>query len=273
MSLGMSSGVTAIMPSWNQGRWIRRSMQSLTTDPAVAEVLVMDRHSTDATAAILHDYPRTRLVTRDRTVQDAIWDGIERARTEWVIVAFTSDWFEPRAVSILLAHAQRWPEVASVGAGTIVHEITGQRRLKLCAPGWLSIDDVINDGQAPGITLFRRSIALHVGWQNLHDDHSLYTAYLLRALTTGWAARRLARPLINFRRHANSLSGNEAHGIAVHEEVANYRHMLANQYRDVLTPVQCARLRQWPTGHERPLRRARRRVARWWYAPRQEATQ
>ncbi len=248
-------------------------MDSLVTDPVVTEVLVMDRHSTDATAAVLHGYPMVRLVQRDRTVHDAIWDGIERAGTEWIIVAFCSDWFEPNAVSILMDHALRHPRIAYVGAGTIVHEIDGRRRLKLCAPGRLTLDDVIDDGQAPGITLFRRSIALSVGWAPVHDDHVLYMAYLMRALTQGWRAQRLARPLMNFRRHAGSLSGNEPHGVATHADMAEYRQTLANQYQSVLTPEQYQRLRRPATGHERPLRRARRRVARWWYAPRQETAQ
>ena len=154
-----------------------------------------------------------------------------------------------------------------MGAGTIVHELDGRRRLKLPAPGWLTVDDVIDDGQAPGITLLRRSLALQVGWPPLHDDHAIYTGYLLRALTQGWAARRLARPLIHFRRHTGSISGNSAHGEAAHAESTDHRRMLAAQYAGVLTLAQCERLRHLPTGYERPWPRMKRRLARWWYAP------
>ena len=262
------TGVTVIMPSWNQGRWIRQSLESMAGDPAIREILVMDRRSTDATSAVVQGYPLARIVLRDRTVQDAIWDGIERAQTEWVVVGFTSDWFEPSAVSILLAQALRSPKVAYVGAGTIVHELDGRRRLKLPAPGWLTVDDVIDAGPAPGIALLRRSLALQIGWPPLRDDHAIYTGYLLRALTHGWAARRLARPLIHFRRHAGSISGNHTHGVSATAEKLDQRLALAAQYTGVLTLAQCERLRHLPTGYERPWPRAKRRLARWWYAPR-----
>jgi len=266
------TGVTVIMPSWNQGRWIRQSLASMMGDPAITEILVMDRRSTDATAAVVQGYPLARIVLRDRTVMDAIWDGIERARTEWIVVGFTSDWFEPLAVSVLLAAAERLPRIAYVGAGTIVHEMDGRRRLKLPAPGWLTADDVIDDGQAPGITLLRRSLALQVGWPPLRDDHAIYTGYLLRALTHGWTARRLARPLVHFRRHARSISGNSAHGEAGHAETIEHRRLLATQYAGALTLAQCERLRHPATGYERPWPRMKRRLARWWYAPSQEGT-
>lgn len=259
-------GVTVIMPSWNQGHWIREALESVANDPAVHEILVMDRHSTDATEEIVREYSQVRLIAADQSIMEAWWTGTEIAQTEWLVLMTTSDWCEPHAISILRDVALRHPYTTYVGAGTIVHELNGHWRLKLPASGWLTLDDVIDGGQSPGIVLYRRSIALAVGPNPLREDGGWFLSYLVYVLTHGGRARRLARPLINFRRHCGSISGNDEHSAEVHAQNALDRFSLAEAHADRLTRSQRRRLK-YPSGDERIWPRARRRVARWWYAP------
>jgi len=261
--------VSVIMPSRNQAHWIRRSLDAIVSDPVVAEIVVMDRCSADDTAVIVAGYPRTRFIQQETSYQERIALGFTLARHDWVCVLTTSDWNAPRALQTMMACVERDPLLAYVGAGTVIHEVDGRRRLKLPAPGYLTLDDVIADGQRPGIMVHRRGIiAEDLGYPTTLSEDSIFLNlhYLLHTLTRGWRARRLARPLIHFRRHAGSLSADMARNQRVYEENAAYRRRLAEEYAHALTPTQRRTLADSPTGQERLGPRIRRYLARRWYA-------
>jgi len=85
--------VTIVTPSYNQGRFIRATIESvLAQDYPGVEYIIMDGGSTDETAAVVKDYS-SRVVfvsERDRGQSHAINKGFQRARGE-VLAWINSD--------------------------------------------------------------------------------------------------------------------------------------------------------------------------------------
>jgi glycosyltransferase involved in cell wall biosynthesis len=104
--------VTVVTPSFNQGRFIRETIESVLTQsyPRI-EYLVMDGGSTDETVEILKSYgDRLEWVSEpDRGQTDAINKGWRRARGTIVAYLNSDDTYLPgaveKAVACLLAHA------------------------------------------------------------------------------------------------------------------------------------------------------------------------
>jgi glycosyltransferase involved in cell wall biosynthesis len=95
--------VSIIVPSFNQGRFIRETLDSiLSQDYRPIEVLVMDGGSTDETVDVLQSYdaPELKWVSeRDRGVVDAVNKGLERATGEIIGIQSSDDLYAPGAVS------------------------------------------------------------------------------------------------------------------------------------------------------------------------------
>jgi glycosyltransferase involved in cell wall biosynthesis len=118
--------VTVVTPSFNQGRFIRETIESVLSQgyPHI-EYIVMDGGSTDETLEILRSYGDrlTWISARDRGQADAINKGWRRARGAIIAYLNSDDTFLPdaveRAVSCLLEH----PEAGAVyGEGYHVDE-------------------------------------------------------------------------------------------------------------------------------------------------------
>ena len=80
--------VSIIVPSYNQGRFIRRTLDSiLSQDYRPLEVFVVDGASTDETVSILREYschPELQWVSeRDSGVVEAVNKGFAKARGEF----------------------------------------------------------------------------------------------------------------------------------------------------------------------------------------------
>lgn len=121
--------VTVVTPSFNQGRFIRDTIESvLGQDYPRIEYLVMDGGSTDETVEILKSYgDRLAWVSEpDRGQADAINKGWRRARGEILAYLNSDDTYLPGAVTAVVAALEAHPEAAAVyGEGYHVTE-TGQ---------------------------------------------------------------------------------------------------------------------------------------------------
>lgn len=118
--------VTVVTPSFNQGRFIRNTIDSVLSQsyPNV-EYLVMDGGSTDDTLDILRSYGDriTWISEKDRGQSHAINKGFERARGEIVAWLNSDDVYEPGAIETAVAHFTAHPEAALVyGHGSIIDE-------------------------------------------------------------------------------------------------------------------------------------------------------
>lgn len=117
--------VTVVTPSFNQGRFLRRAIDSvLAQDYPALQVLVIDGGSQDESVDILRSYDDARLTwvsELDRGQSHAINKGFRRARGEVVAWLNSDDVYLPgaitQAVEVLTAH----PEVVLVyGRGQIL---------------------------------------------------------------------------------------------------------------------------------------------------------
>ena len=104
--------VTIVTPSYNQGRFIERTIQSvLSQDYPHLEYLVLDGGSRDETVDILKKYShRLRWVSRkDRGQSDAINQGLKAANGEILAYLNSDDTYTPGAIRRAVAHLVSHP--------------------------------------------------------------------------------------------------------------------------------------------------------------------
>jgi glycosyltransferase involved in cell wall biosynthesis len=111
--------VSVIVPSYNQGRFIRRTLDSiLSQDYRPLEIIVVDGASSDDTVAILQEFsthPELHWVSeRDSGVVEAVNKGFARARGEIAAIQSSDDFYLPGAVSAAVEALLAKPELAFV---------------------------------------------------------------------------------------------------------------------------------------------------------------
>lgn len=109
--------VSIIVPSFNQGRYIRETLDSiLSQDYRPIEALVIDGGSTDETLDVLRSYgdlPELRWWSEpDKGVVDAVNKGLARASGEIVAIQSSDDVYLPGAVSAIATEFMADPELA-----------------------------------------------------------------------------------------------------------------------------------------------------------------
>lgn len=111
--------VSIIVPSYNQGRFIRRTLESiLSQDYRPLEVIVVDGASTDETVAILQEFssaPELQWVSeRDSGVVEAVNKGFARARGAIGAIQSSDDFYLPGAIRAGVEALQADPELGFV---------------------------------------------------------------------------------------------------------------------------------------------------------------
>lgn len=116
--------VTIITPSFNQGHFIRETIESvLTQDYPDIEYIIMDGGSTDDTARVVGEYADrlTFISEKDRGQSHAINKGFQRARGEIVAWINSDDVLLPKAVSRAVSFLSAHPECGAVyGEGNTI---------------------------------------------------------------------------------------------------------------------------------------------------------
>jgi teichuronic acid biosynthesis glycosyltransferase TuaG len=106
--------VSVVVPAYNAQRWLGATLQSILAQQAVAlEVLVVDDHSTDGTAALVREFEaRDARVRGLNTAANSGGPagprnlGIEAARSGWIALCDADDLWHPRKLSLQLACAR-----------------------------------------------------------------------------------------------------------------------------------------------------------------------
>ncbi len=111
--------VSIIVPSYNQGRFIRRTLESiLSQDYRPLEVIVIDGASTDETVSILQEFsthPQLQWVSEpDRGVVDAVNKGFARATGAIGGIQSSDDFYLPGAIRAGVDALQADPALAFV---------------------------------------------------------------------------------------------------------------------------------------------------------------
>lgn len=112
--------LTVIVPSYNQGRFIERTLDSiLGQDYRPLEVIVVDGASTDETVPILRRYAETHPELRwlsepDKGPADAVNKGLALARGEVAAIQSSDDIYYPGAFAPVMEMFQRNPDCGFV---------------------------------------------------------------------------------------------------------------------------------------------------------------
>ena len=111
--------VSIIIPSYNQGKFIRETIDSiLAQDYRPVEILVMDGGSNDGTLAVLESYgsiPELNWRSEpDKGVTDAVNKGLARAHGDIIAIQSSDDVYLPGAVAAVVDFMQQNEDAALV---------------------------------------------------------------------------------------------------------------------------------------------------------------
>ena len=123
--------VSIIVPSYNQGKFIRHTIESiLTQNYSPLEVIVVDGASTDETVEMLSAFDggsRVRWMSEpDRGVVDAVNKGFKLARGDLLAIQSSDDAYRPGAMAHAVAALQANPSVGLVYADVAYVDARGQ---------------------------------------------------------------------------------------------------------------------------------------------------
>ncbi|MFD1872266.1 glycosyltransferase [Hymenobacter bucti] len=121
--------VSVVIPSWNQGRFIGRTLDSILKQdyPGSIEIIVSDGGSTDETVDVLKSYG-DRLIwwsARDQGFVDAVTKGVARATGEILAVQSSDDYYLPGAFRAMAQGFQQYPEAGFISGGEYSIDLAG----------------------------------------------------------------------------------------------------------------------------------------------------
>ena len=118
--------ISIVMPTFNQGQYIEKSIRSvLEQDGENIELIVIDGGSTDNTIEVVRRYESkiTYWVSeKDRGQSHAINKGMQQATGEYLTWLNSDDWYLPGAVKAMMDLFKKTGADVVVGAGTIVDQ-------------------------------------------------------------------------------------------------------------------------------------------------------
>jgi glycosyltransferase involved in cell wall biosynthesis len=121
--------ISIVIPSWNQGRFIGRTLDSILKQdyPGSIEVIISDGGSTDETVEVLKSYG-DRLIwwsAKDKGFVDAVTKGVARATGEILAVQSSDDYYLPGAFRAMAAAFQRYPAASFISGGEYAIDLQG----------------------------------------------------------------------------------------------------------------------------------------------------
>lgn len=185
--LGTNPLVSIIVPSFNQGRYIRDTIESIVgQDYRNLDIIVVDGASKDQTLEVLRSYvnePRLRYVSEpDDGVADAVNKGLAMCRGAVCAIQSSDDSYLPGAIAKAVAELQA-PDcpgliygdtIRTDAAGAELHRLHGRPHT---LAGWLSKQSYIPQPAA----FFRMDVARQLnGWNARYFNAD--TEYWLRML-------------------------------------------------------------------------------------------
>lgn len=225
--------VSVIIPNYNHARFLPQRIESVLSQTlSDIEVILLDDASTDNSRDVMSRYlddPRLRLLVNERNSGTTFrqWNkGMREASGEYLWIAESDDYADPRFLEILVTRLDENPEVGLAycqsvmvdednNIGSIV-ELTDPDVLELDAERWAR--DFIADGRQEcrdyllhrntianaSAVVFRRSVAEQVGFADetfgIGGDWLFWVEILLRS-----DIAFVAQPLNYFRQHGNTV--------------------------------------------------------------------
>jgi glycosyltransferase involved in cell wall biosynthesis len=202
--------VSVIIPCYNYARFLGEAIDSVTrqTYPHT-EVIVVDDGSTDDTKQVVTAYPSVRYIRQDNAgVSRARNTGLSMSHGAYVLFLDADDRLLPDAIAIGLRALDERKDCAfafgfnvSIGPREGVNELPCDTRYTY--EGLLKTNFIGN----PGSVLYNRWVFSHVGgFDETNGPAADYDLYLRIARQFPIVCHH--RPVVEYRRHAESMSGN-----------------------------------------------------------------
>ena len=161
--------VTIVTPSYNQGRFIRATIESvLSQDYPHIEYIIMDGGSTDETAAVVSEYAGRLLwiSEKDRGQSHAINKGFQMARGEVVSWLNSDDIILPGAVRQAVRAFERNPMLGAVYGEGYQIDVNGKVKSRFPATEPFNLWKLIylSDYILQQTSYFRRSVFDDIGY-------------------------------------------------------------------------------------------------------------
>lgn len=196
--------VSIIIPSFNQGKFIRQSIDScLRQDYRPIEIIVVDGASKDNTVEILHQYDRVPEVRwksePDNGVVEAVNKGFALAKGEIAGIQSSDDGYLPGAISAAVEVFQKNPDLGLVYGDWIYVDADGNEQRRFKTRPYSLIDFLCcNTLIMQPATFFRLQLARDVGGWNpdcFVADTEMWLRIVFRAqakkINSFWGIRRL----------------------------------------------------------------------------------
>lgn len=210
--------ITVITPSYNQGQFIRQTVESvLSQDYPGLEYIVMDGGSTDETLTVLKPYTTqlTLVSEPDRGQTDAINKGLRRATGDIVCWLNSDDYFLPGALRAVGTYFANHAEAVWLTADCLIVDAVGQpiqqpvRQYKkllrsLSNHAYLGLTNAV----CQPATFWRRSVHDHIGYLDEGLHFTMDYDFWLR-LSQESPPAVLLQPTSAFRIHGQSKGGQQ----------------------------------------------------------------
>jgi glycosyltransferase involved in cell wall biosynthesis len=201
-----SALVTIIIPSFNQGRFIRETIEScLSQDYQPMEILVVDGGSMDDTVAILKSFRAPQLQwwsEPDRGVVDAVNKGIARARGDILTIQSSDDVFLPGAIAAAVTALEANP-TAGLAYGDVELMDENSRLLGVDRQGPFDFAQYLGRFQyipQPGTCFTRAALQAVRGWREPYS-YAADADFWMR-IAARFPVCKLDRVIARYRYHA-----------------------------------------------------------------------
>jgi glycosyltransferase involved in cell wall biosynthesis len=208
----MNPWLTVVVPSYNQARFIERTLKSLFNQNEVGvEIILVDGGSTDGCVDVIRRYADKLsywVSEPDHGQGHALNKGFARASGQWLTWLNSDDLLLPGALSALRARMRREPEVAWwIGGGWFI-DAAGRNLRPYDAPTGLKQPSDLSDWRRcwfaqPG-TLFTRDLYERAGGQVDESLHYAMDLDLWLRLLQHTSPGVLSEKLSGYRLHENA---------------------------------------------------------------------
>ncbi len=222
--------VTVITPSFNQGRFIERTIRSVLNQGwANLEYIVVDGASTDGTPERIRRYERYLawwVSEKDRGQTEAIRKGLARATGKYVTWICSDDVLLPGALARMVAALDARPDAGLVYGG--VAFIDGDDRVvKTLSYGDMALDALLyrrHSTIAQPSSLMRRSVLDAAGGLDETLSYCMDYDLWIRLLKTAGCVNLGETVLSGYRLHAASKTVGSYRRMALEKIRVNRRH-------------------------------------------------
>jgi glycosyltransferase involved in cell wall biosynthesis len=237
--------LSIVTPSFNAGRWIAQTLESVAALPVAHEHVVVDGGSTDGTVDVLRAWedPALRWISEpDRGQSHAVNKALAMTRGDLLMWVNADDEVVAEGVARAVEHLERNPGTDIVFGSLDFIDEKGTVRRELRPPRWSFRRYLFLGDNAPASTfIFRRSRWLAAGpLDERYEDAADYDLYL--RMTHVARVSRLPSTHVRFRYHAASKTARNV-WLQLDEALA-IRTLWARNDRDRAIMVGLERLRR-----------------------------